>query len=68
MIRVLEKLQLYKIKKVIFSLKFLNRDISPNIPSPRTKFWILILYIVMEGTVSQNFDVCPSFRFMESRK
>ena len=27
-----------------------------------------ILHIVMEGTVSQNFDVGPSFHFMESRK
>ena len=32
------------------------------------KFYILILHIVMEGTVSKNFDLGPSFYFIDSRK
>ena len=32
------------------------------------KFYILILDIVMEGTLSQNFDLGPSFYFIDSRK
>ena len=36
--------------------------------SPHLKFYILILHIVMEGTVSQNFNLGLSFHFIESRK
>ena len=32
------------------------------------KFDILILHIVMEGNVSQNFDLHPSFHLINSRK
>ena len=32
------------------------------------KFYILILDIVMEGTVSQNVDLGLRFYFIESRK
>ena len=32
------------------------------------KFYILILHIVIEGTVSQNFDLGPSLYFIDSRK
>ena len=32
------------------------------------KFYILILHTVMEGTVSQNVDLGPSFYFIDSRK
>ena len=35
---------------------------------PLMKFYILILDIVMEGTVSQNFDLGLRFQFIESRK
>ena len=41
-IRVLEKLQLYK-------TLFLNRDILLNMSSPHLKFGILIRYIMIEG-------------------
>ena len=37
-------------------------------PSPCMKFQMLIVYIVMEGKMSQNSDFGPSFHFMESRK
>ena len=36
--------------------------------SPNLKFYILILHIVMEGTVSQNFNLGLSFHFIESKK
>ena len=32
------------------------------------RFYILILDIVMEGNVSQNFNLSLSFHFIESRK
>ena len=35
---------------------------------PLMKFSILILDIVMEGTVSQNFNLSLSFHIIESRK
>ena len=62
MIRVLEKLQPYENKNYLF-LIFLNREILLNMSSPHFKFYILILHILMEGTVSQNFDLG-----IESRK
>ena len=34
---------------------------------PNIKFRILIEYIHMEGTVSQTFNIGPSFDFMKSR-
>ena len=36
-----------------------------NILFPYMKFYILILHFVIEGTVSQNFDLGPSFHFMD---
>ena len=35
---------------------------------PFMKFYILILDIVMEGTVSQNFNLGLRFHFIQSRK
>ena len=35
---------------------------------PLMKFYILILAMVMEGTVSQNFNLSLRFHFIESRK
>ena len=35
---------------------------------PLMRFYILIRDIVMEGTVSQNFNLSLSFHFIESRK
>ena len=52
----------------IFSRYFLNRDISLNMSYLFMKFYILMLDIVMEGTLSQNFDLGLRFYFIESRK
>ena len=35
---------------------------------PLMKFYLLILDIVMEGNVSQNFNLSFRFDFIESRK
>ena len=67
-IRVLEKLQLYKTENFSFSLNFLNRDISLNMLYPLMKFYILNLDVVMEGTVSQTLNLSLSFHFIECRK
>ena len=55
--RVFENLQLYKTEYFSFPSHFFNRDISLNMLYPLMKFCILILDIVIEGTVSQNFNV-----------
>ena len=57
-----------KLKTVFFLDIFFNRDISLNILFPYLEFYILIIHIVIEGTVSQNFDLGPSFHFIDSRK
>ena len=43
-------------------------DISLNNNRKRLKFRVCILHDDKEGTVSQNFDLSPSFHFMKSRK
>ena len=43
-------------------------DISLNIVCLCIKLCILILYDIMEGTVSQIFDIGLSFYFMKSTK
>ena len=47
---------------------FFNVDISLNMSYPHIKFYILILHIIIEGTVSQNVDFGLRFHFIESRK
>ena len=47
---------------------FLNVDNSVNIRNRLFIFCVLILGIIMEGTVSQNFHLCPSSYFMLFRK
>ena len=39
---------------------FFSRDMSPNMPSLCMTFEILFFHIVMEGTVSRNFDLGPN--------
>ena len=68
MIWLLEKIEPYETENCIFSWYFFNGDISLNIVFPYMKFYILILHIVIEGTVSQIFDLGPSFYFIDSRK
>ena len=47
---------------------FLNADNSVNIKTRLFKFCVLILDIIMEGTVSQNFHLCPCSYVMFFRK
>ena len=59
---------LSKFENSFFFIYFLNKDISFNIPST---FLISLIYVDeghMEGSVSQIFDLGPSFYFMRSRK
>ena len=56
-----------KNKKVIFGQLFLNKDISADIPYTPFKFLTCILKIEMQGSVSQNVDISPSFDFMKCR-
>ena len=65
---VFEKFQTYKSENYIFSLYFLNSDISPYMSSPRMKLGRVILHIVMEGTVSQNFNLGLSLDFIDFSK
>ena len=63
------KLQWAKNWKMKFvSYYFLNMDISLNIVCPWIKFDMILLHDIMEGTVSQIFDLAPSFYLMKSTK
>ena len=63
-----EKIQTYKSENSFFSWYFLNSDISLNMSSLLMKLETVILHIVMEGTVSQNFNLGLSFDFIDFRK
>ena len=47
---------------------FFNMDISVNIAHTSFRFETCILEIQMQGCMSQNSDIGPSFHFMKSRK
>ena len=51
-------------KKLFFHFYFLNKGISPNIQVNILKFSTDVKNILMEGSVSQNFDVGLSFCFI----
>ena len=51
-----------------FHKYFLNKDISLNITHKAIIFSACIYEIKMQGNVSQNFDLGPSFYFMKCRK
>ena len=57
-----------RLKNSLFFLNFVNKDISFNIPWKVLKFVIHIDEGQLEGNVSQNFYLGPSFYFMQSRK
>ena len=65
---VLDKFQTYKSENCTFSWYFFNSDISPNMSSPRMKLGTVILHIVMEGTMFQNFNLGLSFYFIDYSK
>ena len=50
-------------ENIIFNFYFLNVHISLTMLVPIVKFYISIVNIAIEGTVSQNFDMCPSSIF-----
>ena len=52
------------IKILIFTLIFLNADISVNIQSNVFIFFLVVLNSIMEGTVSQIFYLGPRSNFM----
>ena len=51
----------------IFTLLFLNSDFSINICSISVNFLENVAYPLPEGSVSQNFDLSPSYFFMLCR-
>ena len=55
-------------KNAFFLSIFLNKDIFLNKLHTIFKIDMLILDTIMEGTVSQNFDLGPRFYFMKCRK
>ena len=55
-------------ENLIFHLYFLNKGISVNIRYKSLKFEIQVHEGYLEGSVSQNFYLCPSFCVMKSRK
>ena len=50
----------------IFHVIFSNKDISIIFADIILKFCMLVLYILLEGSVSQIFYLGPSFYFMQS--
>ena len=53
-------------KILIFHVIFSNKDISIIVADIILKFCMLVLYILLEGSVSQIFYLGPSFYFMQS--
>ena len=50
-----------------FHIIFLNIDISVNICSIIAKSLENVVYRLLEGIMSQNFDLCPGYFFMLCR-
>ena len=65
---VIKKTRPYNDENCIFSCKYSNKDILLDVSSQHLNFEELILHIVMEGTMSQNFNLGLSFDFIDSRK
>ena len=55
-------------KETFFNKYFFNMDISVTNNSILIKFCPCVDNIYMEGTVSQNFDIGPSFYFMTKKR
>ena len=56
------------LKNLIFYQHFFNMDISLNNQHKVLKFCLCALHYHIEGTVSQIFDLDPTFHFMKFRK
>ena len=61
----LANIVLGKTNLFIFDSHFFNMDISDNIVYRPFNFLTCIVEIQMEGSVSQNVDMGPSFYFMK---
>ena len=57
-----------KSKNLIFYVIILNTDISITTQDIATRFGMTIFHIKYKGSVSQIFNLGPSFYFMLSRK
>ena len=59
-------IKIYKSKLYFFTLifYFLNQDFFLTIISITLLFGDLVDNVHLEGTISQNFDLSPSFHFM----
>ena len=53
-------------KTLIFHVIFLNNYISITIADIILKLCMVVLHILPEGSLSQNFYLGPSFYFMQS--
>ena len=53
-------------KILIFHVIFSNKDISIIVADIILKFCMSVLYILLEGKLSQIFYLGPSFYFMQS--
>ena len=53
-------------KKQFFHFYFLNKGVSPNIQVNILKFSTDVKNILIEGSVSQNFDLGLSFCFIKT--
>ena len=65
---IYSELESKQYEKCIFPLIFFNKDIFLNKLHTVFKIDMLILDTIMEGTMSQNFDLGPRFYFMKCRK
>ena len=63
----LTEIMVGKNENLIFYQLFLNMDISLPITYKSFKFSTCIHEIWMQGSMSQNFDLGPSFDFMKCR-
>ena len=61
------EMKVSKNKKLFFSKHLLNKDISATIAFSSSKFEMCIHEIHMEGTVSQNCIIGPSFYLRKFR-
>ena len=57
-------IKIYKLKLYFFTFNFLNQDFFLTIISITLLFGDLVDNVHLEGTMSQNFDLSPSFPFM----
>ena len=60
--------QCVELENLNFYQHFFNMDISLHNQHKLLRFCLCVLHDHIEGTLSQIFDLGPSFHFMRSRK